>query len=71
MAANYFRCIVEFIVRDCQSNQEAREAVMRMLPQDPDRDCAYSESWLLFKVHRPGDDKVIRYEDNSETGRIA
>jgi len=67
MAANYFRCVVEFIVRDCQDHQEAREAVMRMLPQDPDRDCAHIESWLLFQVHRLGDDKVIRYEDNSET----
>jgi hypothetical protein len=71
MAANYFRCVVEFIIRDCQDHQEAREAVMRMLPQDPDRDCAYIESWLLFQIHRLGDDKMIRYEDISETGRKA
>lgn len=59
----YFYCRTEFVVRDCRTHQQAREAVMRLLPQDPDKDCTFVESWCLTEVQKAGGDLYI-YDDN-------
>lgn len=48
----YHYITIQVVMRDCQSEKEAREKCERLLPYNPDENSTYMESWEITEVRQ-------------------
>jgi hypothetical protein len=53
--AKYFYITAQFVMRECPSEEWARDQLAMHLPRNPDETTKYVESWEITKVRSSGD----------------
>ncbi len=46
----YYYITVSIVMRDCESETDARRKCVRLLPCDPDATTKYMESWAIAEI---------------------
>ncbi len=55
----YHYFTIEVVMRDCESVDDARSKCADLMPQNPDENSRYMESWFVTKA-RSSDDEELR-----------